>query len=155
MSPFSREGHRVKSQDRGRFLSLTLQEFSKESLRRTPVPTRLNENVNQATVLTHRALQILPLAVDRDEHFVQEPRIAKSTLSTFQPPRVVGAELPAPLPHGFVRHDDAPLGKEILDIPEAQAVSVIEPYGVADDGRRKAMPQVAGSTTCHPDIVPR
>ena len=38
---------------------------------------------------------------------------------------------------------------------EAQAVAMVEPHGVADDVGRKAMPQVAGSTLCRPDIVPR
>ena len=152
-------GHAVAAELVGhethRFLSLTLQELSKESPRRTPVPTRLDEEIDQVTVLIHRAPQILPLAVDRDEHFVQEPRIAESTLSALQPPGVIGAELPAPLPNGFVRHDEASLGQEILDIPEAQAVSVIQPDGVADDVRRKAMPKVAGSSSVHPGIVPR
>ena len=84
--------------------------------------------------------------MDRHKDFVQEPRISESTLSPPQPPRVVGAELSAPLSNGFVRHDDASFGQEIFDISEAQAVSVVDPHGVADDVRRKAMPQVAGST---------
>ncbi len=137
------------------FLSLTLQELSKESPRRTPVPTRLDEKVNQVPVLIHRAPQILPLAVDRDEHFVQEPRIAESTLSALQPPGVVGAELPAPLPNGFVRHEDTSFGQQILDISETQAVSVVQPHGVTDDVRGKAMPKVAGSTCAHHGILPR
>jgi hypothetical protein len=136
------------------FLSLTLQELSEESPRRTPVPAGLDEKVDQVTVLVHGAPQILALTVDRDEDFVQEPRIAESTLSAFQPPGVVGAKLPAPLPNGFVRHDDASFGQQILDIPEAQTVSVVQPHGVADDLRRKAMPKVAGSTSVHPGIVP-
>ena len=37
----------------------------------------------------------------------------------------------------------------------AQAVSVIQPDGVADDVRRQAMPKVAGSSNVHPGIVPR
>ena len=152
-------GHAVAAELIGhethRFLPLTLQEFSKESPRRLPVPTRLDEKVDQVPVLIHRAPQILPLAVDRDEHFVQEPRITESTLSALQPSGVIGAELPASLPNGLVRHDDAAFGQEILDIPEAQAVSVIQPDGVADDVRRKAMPKVAGSSSVHPGIVPR
>ena len=44
---------------------------------------------------------------------------------------------------------------QILDIPEAQAVSVIQLAGVADDFRRKTMPKVAGSSNVHPGIVPR
>ena len=137
------------------FLALTFQEFPKESPRGTPVPTRLHENIDHVTVLIHCSPEILALPVDRHEDLVQEPRISESTLSALQSPRVIGTELPAPLPNGFVRHDNAPFGQQILDIPEAQAVSVVEPHGVADDVGRKAMPQVAGSTLCHPDIVPR
>ena len=84
------------------FLSLTLQEFSKEPPRRTPVPTGLYEDVAHVTILIHGAPQILELTVDRDEDFVQEPRISESTLSSLQLPCVVRAELPAPMPHGFV-----------------------------------------------------
>ena len=137
------------------FLSLTLQQSAKESPRCTPVPTGLYEDVDQVTVLIHRAPEILALTVDRDEDFVQEPRISESTLTSLQPPGVIGAELPAPLPNSFVRHDDAAFGQQILDIPEAQAVSVIQPDGVADDFRRKTMPKVAGSSNVHPGIVPR
>ncbi len=138
-----------------RFPSLTLQESPKESSRRPPVPTRLDEDVDYVTVLIYRAPEILALPVDRHEDFIQKPRISESTLSALQLPGVIGAKLPAPLSNGFVRHDDAPFGQEILDIPEAQAVSVIQSDGVADDVRRKAMPQVAGSTRIHPAIVPR
>ena len=73
--------------------------------------------------------------------------------SALQLPSVVGAEFPAPLPNGFVRHDDASFGKQILNIPEAQAVSVVEPDGMADDVGRKAMPKVAGPASVHPGIV--
>ena len=138
-----------------RFLSLAPQESPKEPPRRTPVSTRLDENVDQVAVLIHRAPEILALTIDRHEDFVQEPRIAESTLPALQAPRVVRAELPAPLPNRFVRDDDASFRQQIFDIPEAQAVPVVEPHGVADDVGRKAMPEVAGSTRRHPDIVPR
>ena len=137
------------------FLALTLQEFPKESPRRAPVPAGLDKEVDQVTVLVHGTQEILTLTVDRDEDFVQEPRIAESTLSSPQPSGVLVAELVAPLPNGFVRHDDASVGKQILDIPEAQAVSVVQPHGVADDVRRKAMPKVAESSRLHLGIVPR
>ena len=64
-------------------------------------------------------------------------------------------DLAQPWPNRFVRHDDAAFGQQILDIPEAQAVSVIQPDGVADDFRRQAMPKIAGSSNVHPGIVPR
>ena len=136
-----------------RFLSPTLEEFPEGSARRTPIPAGLHEDIDQVTILIHRAPQILALTIDPHEDFVQEPRISEATLSPPQPPRVVGAELSAPLSNGFVRHDDASVGQEIFDISEAQAIPVVDPHGVADDVRRKAMPRVAGSTSCHSDIV--
>ena len=135
------------------FLSLTLQQSAEESPHGPRVPTGLDEDVDQITVLIHGAPEILALTVDRHEDFIQEPRIAESTLSALQLPSVIGAEFPAPLPNGFVRHDDAAFGKQILDIPEAQAVSVVEPDGMADDFGRKAMPKVAGPASVHPGIV--
>ena len=137
------------------FLALPLQEFLKESPRRTPVPTRLDEDIDQITVLVHCTPEILTLTVDRDEDFVQKPRIAEAALASLQLPGVIGAGLLAPLPNGFVRHDDAACGEQILDIPEAQTVSVVQPDGVADDVRWKAVPKVAGSTRMHLGIVPR
>ena len=47
------------------------------------------------------------------------------------------------------------VGQQILDILEAQAVSVIQPDGVADAVRRNALPKVAGSSNVQPGIVPR
>ena len=46
----------------------------------------LDEQVNQVTVLVHGAPQILALTVDRDEDFVQQPRISESTLTSLHPP---------------------------------------------------------------------
>jgi hypothetical protein len=138
-----------------RLLSLTLQQFPKESPCRAAISTGLDEDIDQVPVLIHGAPQILALTVDRDEDFVQEPRIAESTLSSLQPSGVVEAELPAPLPHGFIRHDDAPFGQQIINISEAQAVSMVEPHGVAHDVGRKAVPQIPGSASCHRGIVPR
>ena len=135
------------------FLSLTVQQSAEESPRGPRVPTGLYEDVDQITVLIHRAPEILALTVDRHEDFIQEPRISESTLSALQLPSVVGAEFPAPLPNGFVRYDDSLFGKQILNIPEAHAVSVVEPDGMADDFGRNAMPTVAGPASVHPGIV--
>ena len=76
-------------------------------------PTGLYEDVDQVTVLIHRAPEILALTVDRHEDFVQEPRISESTLPSLQLPSVVGAELPAPLANGFVGHDDSSFGQQM------------------------------------------
>ena len=123
-----------------RCLSLALEQPPKESPCRTPIPTRLDKNIDHVAVLIHPAPEILPLTVDRHKDLVQKSRVSESTLSSLQAPRVVRAELPAPLPNCLVRHENATFSQQILDIPEAQAVPAIDPHGVADDLRRKAMP---------------
>jgi len=99
--------------------------------------------------------EILALTVDPDEYFVKEPDISEATLSSFQLSSVVWIELPAPLPNRFVRHDDASLGKQIVDLSQAQAELIIGPDGMADDFGRKTMPEVARSASSHAVIVPR
>ena len=115
-----------------RFASLTLQESSKESPCGTPVPTGLDEDINHVAVLVHRAPEILAPTIDRDEDFVQEPRISEAAFASLQPPCVVGTELLAPLPNGFIRYGDASFGEEVLNIPKAHAVSVVEPQAPHD-----------------------
>ena len=63
------------------FLPLTLQEFPKESPRRTPVPARWDEEVDQVTVLVHRAPQILALTVDRDEEVLPQSSVGVQSLT--------------------------------------------------------------------------
>ena len=109
----------------------------------------------RSPVVVHGAPQLLALPVDRDAAFVQTPRSSESTVPSLHPPGVLGADLPAPLPHRVVRHDAAAVGQQILDILEAQAVSVLHPDGVADAVRRNALPKVAGSSNVQPGIVPR
>ena len=66
------------------FLSLTLQQSAERISALHARPTGLYEDVDQVTVLIHRAPEILALTVDRHEDFVQEPRISESTLSSLQ-----------------------------------------------------------------------
>lgn len=50
-----------------------------------------------------------------------------------------GPNFLAPESNGLIADHDASLGEEILDIPETERESVVEPYGVADDFRRVAV----------------
>jgi hypothetical protein len=46
------------------------------------------------------------------------------------------AELPTPLPDGFVGHDDAAGQQQFCDVPIAEAEAGVEPDAVADRGAR-------------------
>ena len=52
-------------------------------------------------------------------------------------------ELQAPLLDRLVGHSNAALGKQVLDLTEAQAKAVVEPHRVADDLGRESVSVVA------------
>jgi len=77
----------------------------------------LHEDVDDVAVLINGPPPVLPLTVDLHEDFVQMPCIAEPALSSSQLPRVVRTELPAPLANRFVRDNNSPFNKQILDLP--------------------------------------
>ena len=132
-----------------RNLSLPLQELAKEPLRCTTVASRLDEDVDHVAVLIHGPPQILPLSVDRDENFVQEPCISESTLASFQTLYIVETALRAPPSDCFLGHHDSAFGEQILDISETDAESVVQPDCMTDDFGRKTVTVIAGSCGFH------
>src|SRR3954447_3418575 len=70
------------------------------------------------------------------------------------PPDLVGkclAELERPLPHALMADDDAACGQHLLDHAQAEREAKVQPYGVADDLGREAVPGIAGGDRrCHP-----
>ena len=61
------------------------------------ITARLNQYINDVSVLIDRTPEILLLALNRHKHFVQIPNIAEVALPPLQPPSVAGTELAAPL----------------------------------------------------------
>jgi hypothetical protein len=89
--------------------------------------------------LVYGSPEIVPFAMDGQEHFVQMPRVTKSRAPS---PQLIGIdlpELPAPIAHRFVRQDDAALRHQRFDIPVAQAEATGEPDTVTDNLRREPM----------------
>jgi hypothetical protein len=113
----------------------------------------LDEDVDHVAVLIHRTPEILPLAVDCHEDFVQEPRIPETVLPSFQFSRIFRTELPAPSANRFVRHSDPSFGEQILDVPETDAESRVKPDCVTDDLARIAVTVIEGSVSFHPVIL--
>ena len=111
----------------------TFQQLPEEPCGRPPIAPRLHENVEDVAVLVHGTPQILLLPLDLHEELVQIPGVALAAPAAAQPPCVVEPERPAPQPDRLIRHGDTPLGKEIFDISETQAETVVEPDGVTDD----------------------
>ena len=111
------------------------------SLRKKPlgglgVPARLDQDVEDVAVRVDGPPQILPTAVDRQEHLVEMPRVAGSGLAAAQPAGVFRPELDTLLPDRLVGDDHAADQHELLDLTEAQREAVMQPYAVRDDLRR-------------------
>lgn len=89
------------------------------------------------------------LPVNGNDGFIQVPGIAQLALPLFQFSCIGGLQLQASLSDAFIRDDDAAFGEEFFDFTEAQTESMVEPDGVADDGRRKPMALVADGCGVH------
>ena len=130
-------------------LALTAQQSAEEPLGCTLIAARLQQNIDDITILIHGPPKILLLAVDSDEEFVQIPGITEASLFLLETSGIVGSEFQAPLPDGFVRNSYSAFGQKIFNITEAQTETMIDPYGVADDFRRETVSLVTGSGALH------
>lgn len=118
------------------------------------ITTALNEDVDYIAVLINGTPQIVPLTSNLNEHFVDVPGIAEPSFPPLQGPPIAWSKLQTPAANGLVGDFDTALGKQILDIAETQAESVIEPDCVADDLRWKSVTMVAWFAFAHHRSVP-
>ena len=81
--------------------------------------------IEHVAVLIHGTPEILSLAVDSNENFVQVPTIAEAALPLLQFSSILRAELLTPQTNRFIGDNDATLGEKILDIAEAQAETMV------------------------------
>lgn len=89
-------------------------------------------------VLIYRTLEITPLAeYGRDRDFTHN-HVSPTHPARFRS-RLAYAGPTFWHQSRIASDHDASLGEEILDIPEAERESVVEPYGVTDDFRRVAV----------------
>ncbi len=79
------------------------------------------------------------MAADSDGDLIHMPYVTESTLPTKQSTSVLGSEIPAKHANGLAGYGGATLGKQILDIAQAQRESTVQPIGLADDLRWHAV----------------
>src|SRR5438477_420322 len=75
----------------------------------------------------------LKMPRNREHDLVQVPFVATARVAATQ---FIGVGLPkceAPLPHGFIRHDDASLGEKLFDVAKTQRKTKIQPHRMADN----------------------
>ena len=134
---------------------LALQQLAKKACGSPAVAMRLDEDIDDVTILIDGAPEIMPPSLDGDEDLVQVPSVAQPALSTLEPASVCRTERDAPQPDRFVGHREAALGQEIFDIAKAHTEAVIQPDGVADDLGGKAVSAVARHVAFHRPSLPR
>ena len=123
--------------------SLPAQKPAKEPLGSASIPSRLHQDVDYVAILIDGTPEILQVAVDSKEDFVQMPVIAEPALSSLQLADIICAELLTPPPDRFIGYGDAPFRQKILDIPEAEAETMVGPDRITDDLGRKPIAGVA------------
>src|SRR5438128_5585681 len=82
------------------------------------------------------------LAGDPDHHLVEMPAIARPRTAAPQPSCDNRPEFQHPAAHRLVRDIEPALGEKLLHIAVAQGKPEVQPDGVLDDDRGKAMAAV-------------
>ena len=106
----------------------------------------VRHNVPGLSVLIHSTPQILLLAIDFYEDFIEVERIAITTMSLLEPTSVSSAKLDTPESDGFVADTNASFGEQVLDITITEVKSMVEPDRVTDDIGRKSVTLVSISS---------
>jgi hypothetical protein len=110
-----------------------LQQLPEESPRGFLVPAALHQNIEEMSVLIHRALEIMALTLSGEKYFIQVPRVGRPGTAA---PELMGILLPAlaaPLPGRFIGHDDPTDEQEFFHVAVAEAEPEMEPDRAADD----------------------
>jgi len=135
-------------------LQASVQQLKEETFGSAGVSPSLNQDIKHITILINGTPEILSSTLDRDEDFVEMPRVAQATLAPLEGPGAVGIELESPQTNGFVGNCDSALLEEVLDVPKAHAEAVVEPDGVADDLAWKSISPVAWRFVVHRSSLP-
>ncbi len=85
------------------------------------------------------APEIIALASDADEQFIQMPRVTWVATSMSQLLRERLAKRETPQADGFMADDHAAFGQQFLNLPEAEAKAIIQPDGMGNNLGWKAV----------------
>ena len=114
----------------------------KEALSGFPISSASHKNIDYVPILIDGSPQVVTLTTDCDKEFVTMPDVPKSSLLSAQRSSIGRAKLHAPEPNRLIRDDNAALAEQVFHIAEAQREPMVEPDGMANDFRWKAMPSI-------------
>ena len=118
------------------------QEFPHQPNCRPSVPAGLNQEIQDFALTVHGTPEIELPPSNYDDHLVQVPAFGRSWPPTLNPPRIGPTEFQDPSSNCLIRDVETTLGKQVLNVPIAQRETAIEPDGMLDDDRWKAVTTV-------------
>jgi hypothetical protein len=128
---------------------LAFEETAEKPFGRALIAPTLHQNIKAIAVLIDGTPQIVALPLNGDKDFVDMPGVAYAALPFFEFSSIVGPKLLTPLPNRFICEGEPTFGEEFFDFTKAEAEPIVEPHGVADNFRGKAMTLVAGCWLFH------
>ena len=137
--------------NRRRREALLLQEFPHQPNCRPSVPAGLNQEIQDFALTVHGTPEIELPPSNYDDHLVQVPVFGRSWPPTLNPPRIGPTEFQDPSSNCLIREVETTLGKQVLNVPIAQRETAIEPDGMLDDDRWKAVTTVG--YLAHPETL--
>ena len=137
--------------NRRRREALLLQEFPHQPNYRPSVPAGLNQEIQDFALTVHGTPEIELPPSNYDDHLVQMPAFGRSWPPTLNPPRIGPTEFQDPSSNCLIRDVETTLGKQVLNVPIAQRETAIEPDGMLDDDRWKAVTTVG--YLAHPETL--
>jgi hypothetical protein len=126
-------GSQFVGDDPLRLHTLLLQQPCQKALRRLGVTPGLRDLVENIAILVYRPPQPLLPASHADDDLVEVPDVVPARGFSLQAAREFSPELPGPTTDGFVRDVDPALGQKILDQPQAERETKVQPDGVGND----------------------
>ncbi len=127
------------------------QEFPHQPNCRPSVPAGLNQEIQDFALTVHGTPEIELPPSNYDDHLVQVPAFGRSWPPTLNPPRIGPTEFQDPSSNCLIRDVETTLGKQVLNVPIAQRETAIEPDGMLDDDRWKAVTTVG--YLAHPETL--
>jgi hypothetical protein len=94
-----------------RHFALMFQCLAKETFSGSTIPPTCDQDVNYISALICCSPQIVTLASDRDEEFINVPDIAQTALFLAELSSVLGSELLAPVSNRLIREGDSAFGQ--------------------------------------------
>src|SRR6516165_1369803 len=129
---------RVSDHDARRFDG-ACQKLRQDAARGVGVSSLLDKNVENETILVHRAPEPVSFASNRNDGLVEMPFVPAQGSSLTDLIGKLAPELARPLAHRLIAHANSPRCEHFFDHAKAQGKPEIEPDRCADDFRRKPM----------------